>query len=172
MTEPRLLSRPPGTMEISEVELRFFLDDPIPDEALDFTPDDYTNYKLSRTPAYASRHLPYYHWFPAGPDWQGKDKFLPWWPPGEDIPNHHPEFGLRKGTPGIDDPRWARERWRLAEPTVLFWWKRNRPGTRPSRWWVWSAPELRPKGESELDYLRRHGLLDKVEEALLARAGD
>jgi hypothetical protein len=36
---------------------------------------------------------------------------------------------------------------------------RRHPGTRPDRWWEFSAPGPRRKGESEYDYLERHGLL-------------
>jgi hypothetical protein len=38
-------------------------------------------------------------------------------------------------------------------------WQAGRPGTRPGAWWVFDVVEPRREGESQLDYLARHGLL-------------
>jgi hypothetical protein len=51
------------------------------------------------------------------------------------------------------------ELWLAYRGIVLSWWALRYPGTRPSLWWQYEAPEPRRKRESELDYLRRHRLL-------------
>jgi hypothetical protein len=43
------------------------------------------------------------------------------------------------------------------------------PGTRPAGWWRHFAPSPRRRGESEIAYLRRHGLVLPGEEELIAR---
>jgi hypothetical protein len=64
--------------------------------------------------------------------------------------------------------------WRTAGPEVLAEWTRRRPGTRPSTWWRFIAPEPRrtiANGrdliESEASYLRRLDLLLPGEERRL-----
>jgi hypothetical protein len=43
------------------------------------------------------------------------------------------------------------------------------PGTRPAGWWCHCAPTPRRRRESEIAYLRRHGLLLPGEEELIER---
>lgn len=59
-------------------------------------------------------------------------------------------------------PAWAEVR-----DELLPQWIREKPGTRPFGWWRDEAPELRGEGETELDYLRRHGLLTSAEKRVL-----
>ena len=42
------------------------------------------------------------------------------------------------------------------------------PGSRPWGWWEFDAPEDQREDETEVEYLRRHGLLRPGEEARLA----
>jgi hypothetical protein len=151
MTAPKTSPPTRGSTEISGVEMRFFLDDPIPvrgDGApgdlytgSGYTwpghPDHWTAFKLRARPPQAN-----------------------WWSPSKPLPVW--------GGAGVFDPHWARERWRLAEPEVIHWWIRNYPGSRPSRWWIWSAPVEPTEGEDQLAYLRKHRLLERVEVELLA----
>jgi hypothetical protein len=159
--------------KISEDEWRVFVDDPDADPAL--------RHRLLRTPSYPHRNPGGFHWWPSGEPWQVEadgvvdpslDHFACWWPASEPIVDIHPQWGAQRGGchGGLYDPDAARLRWRLAEEDVLHVWMRNHPGTRPTFWWTWSAPDLRRKGEGELDYLQRHGLLDKVERRLLGLA--
>lgn len=51
------------------------------------------------------------------------------------------------------------ELWNGHRNVVLAWWTRQHPGSRPSLWWRFDAPQPRRRNESELAYLRRHRLL-------------
>jgi hypothetical protein len=53
--------------------------------------------------------------------------------------------------------------WEDVRADLLPDWIRQHPGTRPFAWWRDEAPEPRREGESEVEYLRRHGLLTPAE---------
>ena len=65
----------------------------------------------------------------------------------------------------------ASDLWRLFGDQVLADWAVESPGTRPTAWWRFSAPDRRPAdGETEAAYLRRHRLfLPGEEERLTGR---
>jgi hypothetical protein len=50
------------------------------------------------------------------------------------------------------------ELWREHCDRVIAEWIVENPGTRPSLWWKYDAPEPRQDAESEAVYLKRHGL--------------
>lgn len=54
-------------------------------------------------------------------------------------------------------------RWALHRDGIIKTWITEHPGSRPWAWWMIEAPAPRDPGETELDYLRRHGLLTKAE---------
>jgi hypothetical protein len=151
VTDPKPTPPPAAPAPLSQCEMRFFLDDPMSIEETFHTPDHWTRYRLSSLPLV-------------------NNAIVTWWPPDQGIPPR-----TRGGT--MDNPAYARERWRLAEPIVLHWWVRNRPGTRPESWWVWSAPEPFADGKKQigrtykeqLAFLRKHRLLEPVEVELLKR---
>jgi hypothetical protein len=62
------------------------------------------------------------------------------------------------------------DQWEECRAEVLAGWVREKPGTRPSTWWRLDAPEPRPEGESEAEYLERHGLLTEDERRALRAA--
>lgn len=57
--------------------------------------------------------------------------------------------------------------WEDVRDELLPQWIREHPGTRPFAWWRDEAPEPRREGETELGYLRRHGLLTPAENRAL-----
>jgi len=70
-----------------------------------------------------------------------------------------------------------REIWERARDAVLPRWLEERPGTRPSLWWQFDAPEpalvsiaALLDADSQADHLEQHGLLTKAERAALAAA--
>lgn len=63
----------------------------------------------------------------------------------------------REATP--DGSPTARDLWATYGDDVLATWVVEYPGTRPSGWWRFAAPEPLGEGEDELQYLRRHTLL-------------
>ena len=50
---------------------------------------------------------------------------------------------------------YTERRWNAVKDEVLSHWVANFPGTRPSAWWRFSAPEPRRESESEHAYLDR-----------------
>ena len=66
--------------------------------------------------------------------------------------------------------RTLRQSWEENRDEVLAVWIAERPGTRPSCWWQWEAPEPLDGGESECDYLERYGLLSEVERRTMNNA--
>jgi len=63
-----------------------------------------------------------------------------------------------------------RELWERARDTVLPVWLRERPGTRPSLWWQFDAPEpalvsivALMAADAQADHLEQHGLLTESE---------
>lgn len=71
---------------------------------------------------------------------------------------------MRKGQPGLlFGDRHPKDLWKLFGPEATELFVDNNPGRRPAGWWLYDAPEPRPAGESETDYLRRHGLLTPLE---------
>jgi hypothetical protein len=49
--------------------------------------------------------------------------------------------------------------WRACGEDIVREWVRANPGTRPSLWWRYSAPEPLPEDEDEAGFLARHHLL-------------
>jgi hypothetical protein len=98
-----------------------------------------------------------------------------------------PQEGYHRREDGryYSDDDAIRNAWqRLGKSLVLLWingWapsvrflvpdakKAGVPGTRPAGWWRHCAPSPRRRGESEIAYLRRHGLVLPGEEELIAR---
>jgi hypothetical protein len=62
------------------------------------------------------------------------------------------------------------ETWHDHEAEIVAWWIEERPGTRPTCWWRYSAPEPRQSHESEAGYLKRLGLFRPGEEKRLRPA--
>ncbi len=77
---------------------------------------------------------------------------------------------IRVGEPDlVDNPElwrslWVRHRIELLRESIA-----QKPGSRPSAWWRFAAPEERRDGESEPDYLRRHDLIGPDELAAIQR---
>ena len=79
-------------------------------------------------------------------------------------------YQLRTGNDFFDDAfgrnpnlRLMREAWEKHRENILTQWIAANPGTRPWAWWKFDAPEPRPEGEGEADYLGRLGLLTDLE---------
>lgn len=53
----------------------------------------------------------------------------------------------------------AAELWAERREELMAAWALEHPGSRPWAWWTFTAPEPRPEGEPEVEYLARHGLL-------------
>ncbi len=51
------------------------------------------------------------------------------------------------------------QRWANCREEVIKAWIAKAPGTRPPYWWQHDAPGKRRKGETEREFLQRHGLL-------------
>ena len=51
------------------------------------------------------------------------------------------------------------EMWKAVGEGIVQEWAREAPGSRPSCWWEFEAPEPRRPGEAQAEYLRRHNLL-------------
>ncbi len=68
---------------------------------------------------------------------------------------------------GIERARTAAEAWARRREPILKEWIAKYPGTRPSFWWYFEAPEELPKGESSAAFLARHNLLTKTERKAL-----
>src|SRR5215208_7633421 len=60
---------------------------------------------------------------------------------------------LGDGRPIVD------ELWAEYGPAIVKQWAAEKPGTRPSLWWKYDAPEPRRPRESQAAYLKRHRLL-------------
>ncbi len=67
----------------------------------------------------------------------------------------YPEFGENGGCLAAN----LREPWEAVKAELLPAWIREHPGTRPFAWWELDAPDPRDPGETEAEFLRRHGLL-------------
>src|SRR5690242_15024366 len=68
-------------------------------------------------------------------------------------------FALQYGPEGVVRLT-LRQAWEEHREDVLAEWTKKHPGTRPSAWWQWDAPEDAPSNrETQAAYLRRHGLL-------------
>ena len=77
---------------------------------------------------------------------------------------------LRQGHPGLlFGDKHPKDLWTEhgAEAFAIF--IEANPGKRPVGWWLYEAPEPRDSGESEPDYLRRHGLLTAGEKTWLKK---
>ena len=61
--------------------------------------------------------------------------------------------------------------WQAVGKSIVAEWAGNAPGTRPRCWWKFDAPEPRGAGETQAEYLRRHGLLLPGEEEQLVHDG-
>jgi hypothetical protein len=74
-------------------------------------------------------------------------------------PDHWTNYRLSANRDlGDGQEGYAERRWRDVEGEVLTWWVANHPGTRPSTWWRYSAPERPRLRETEHRYLDRLGL--------------
>ena len=74
--------------------------------------------------------------------------------------------------PVVDPPtgKSTEELWAEYGEDVVKWWVKDRPGTRPSCWWRYSAPDPHcepPTIETQVAYLKQHGLLLPGEEKRL-----
>lgn len=92
--------------------------------------------------------------------------------PSDKVPNgiwlwltDQPYDPLRDAGTGILETyrRPHQELWNAYRRVVLAWWVQHHPGTRPPLWWRFDAPGQRRRGESELAFLRRRGLLEPGE---------
>ncbi|MBU5635492.1 hypothetical protein KOM00_01965 [Geomonas sp. Red69] len=69
-------------------------------------------------------------------------------------------------------PEEVRQLWLDNKDQVVAWWIKAFPGTRPSMWWRFEAAERPENGESEVEHLKRQGLLTKREQqAIKAKGG-
>ena len=84
---------------------------------------------------------------------------------------------LDLGYPQDSNATARREIWDRARDTVLPVWLRERPGTRPSLWWQFDAPEpalvsiaALMAADAQADHLEQHGLLTNAERDALDAA--
>jgi hypothetical protein len=78
-----------------------------------------------------------------------------------------PDLGFPE--PGETDPDEGelRELWAVHGDELTAEHVEGHAGSRPWAWWRWNAPEPRGK-QDELDYLRKHNLLDAAEKRAVA----